>query len=91
MNQEYAARGGQIVGLAYDAFTNDLIREAREISDDLRLPFVNLLPNKSIYEIFPTQTFPVTFFIDSEGKVLGSPLVGARISACRERMETYLD
>lgn len=90
MNQEYAARGGQIVGLAYDAFTKDMIRTAREISDDLLLPFVILLPNKSIYELFPTQSFPVTFFIDSEGKVLGDPVIGARTAVYRERMEAYL-
>ena len=90
MNQEYAARGGQIVGLAYDAFTKEMIREAREISDDLMLPFVVLLPNKSIYELFPTQSFPVTFFIDSEGKVLGEPVIGARTAVYRNRMEAYL-
>ena len=77
MAKEFEANGGQLVGLVYDAMEDDLIREAKEIADDLDLNFVNLLPTQEMKDFFKAQAFPTTYFFNEKGEVIGNPVVGA--------------
>lgn len=90
LSREYKAKGGQVVSLVYDAIEEDLIHEARAISQDLELPFLTILPNDDIYQLFPTQFFPVSYFINEDGKIIGNPVIGASPSVYGSHMEKYL-
>ena len=90
LSREYKSKGGQVVSLVYDAIEEDLIHEAREISKDLELPFLTILPNDDIYKLFPTQFFPVSYFINEDGKIIGKPVIGASPSVYDSHMDKYL-
>ena len=87
---EFEEKGGQIVGLVYDATEEDLIQEAKEIADDLDLNFVNLLPTQEMRDFFKAQAFPTTYFFNEKGEVIGEPIVGAAVEDYAVRMNEYL-
>ena len=90
INEEFEERGGQVVGLVFNAVEEDLAEEARELSEDLALTYENLLPNEEIRSMFSIQSFPVTYFIDEHGKILGEPIFGTQIHKYRSRMTEIL-
>ncbi|MBR6088627.1 MAG: TlpA family protein disulfide reductase [Anaerolineaceae bacterium] len=91
LNKEFEAKGGQIVGLVFDAVEDDLITEAREITEELNIDFLTLLPNDYLRKTFDAISYPTTYFVNEKGEIMGEPLMGAKISAYQERMAEYLD
>ena len=89
--EEFEAKGGQIVGLVYDAMDEDLIAEAKEIGADLDLNFVNLLPTQEMREFFKAQVFPTTYFFNEKGEVVGEPIVGVIQEGYIARMNEMLE
>lgn len=91
LNKEFEEKGGQIVSLAFDAVEDDLITEAKEIVTELNIDFLTLLPNDYLRETFDAMSYPTTYFINEKGEIMGEPLMGAKISAYRDRMAEYLE
>lgn len=89
--EEFEAKGGQVVGLVYDAMDEDLIAEAKEIGEDLGLNFVNLLPTQEMHDFFKVQAFPTTYFFNEKGEVVGDPFIGAAPDICAARMNEMLE
>ena len=52
--------------------------------------FPILKPTAEIFAAFPITAYPTTYFIDSEGKIVGSPIIGADVDGYRRVMEEYL-
>ena len=90
MNKEFEEKGGQIVGLVFDAAEEDLITEAKEIAAELDIDFLTLLPNDYLRKTFDAISYPTTYFVNEKGEIMGEPLMGAKISAYQERMAEYL-
>jgi len=90
MNKEFEEKGGQIVGLVFDAAEEDLITEAKEIAAELDIDFLTLLPNDYLRKTFDAMSYPTTYFVNEKGEIMGEPLMGAKISAYQERMAEYL-
>ena len=70
-----------IVGVVIDADganNSAIIASAKEIIADTGVTYLNLLPWDGINSVFPAQFVPTTYFVDSEGNVVGEPAVGAR-------------
>ena len=89
--EEFEAKGGQVVGLVYDAMDEDLILEAKEIAEDLDLNFVNLLPTQEMKDFFKTQAFPTTYFFNEKGEVVGDPIMGVVVGGYVTRMNEMLE
>ena len=91
MAEEFEAKGGQVVGLVYDAMDEDLIADAKEIRDDLGLDFVNLLPTQEMRDFFKVQAFPTTYFFNEKGEVVGDPFIGVGPDICAARLNEMLE
>ena len=91
LNKEFEEKGGQIVGLVFDAVEDDLIAETKEIAAELEIDFLTLLPNDYLRKTFDAISYPTTYFVNEKGEIMGEPLMGAKISAYQERMSEYLD
>ena len=91
LNKEFEEKGGQIVGLVFDAYEDDLITEAKEIAEELNIDFLTLLPNDYLRKTFDAMSYPTTYFLNEKGEIMGEPLMGAKISAYQERMAEYLE
>ena len=80
---ELAAVGGtdyQIIGVCADLDnTAEMLQEAKDIVAETGANYVHLLPSESLLPVLTaTSAVPVTFFFDSEGKLVGQGVMGAR-------------
>ena len=78
LNKELAGKECQIIGICDDTADDpDAVREAKKILQDIGVTFVNLVQTEEIQELLPIPGYPVSYFVDSEGRVVSSPVVGA--------------
>lgn len=84
----------QLIGIICDVENpNDLqtIEAANMILSEANADFVNLLPDESLAQYLQTvEAVPTTLFIDSNGNLIGEPVVGADVESYKQRVEDYL-
>ena len=70
-----------IIGIVCDiGGVNDskMIQTAEEIIADTGVTYRNLIPWPGFAAVFPAQFIPTTYFVDTNGTIVGEPAVGAR-------------
>ena len=86
--------GAQLIGIVCDVRGNNdsqTIAEANNILSQANANFVNLIPDKSLSKYLETvEAVPTTLFVDSQGNIIGDPVVGADVDSYKERVEQYL-
>ena len=87
-NKELEAQGCQVIGICEDADTD--AAEAKKILGEKGVTYTNIALVKEMYPAMPHKAMPTTYFVDSEGKVLTKPVVGANVELCRERLAEAL-
>ncbi len=74
-------KGCAVIGVILDVpdvNDSEMTGYAEEIISRTGVTYRNLLPWESIMEDLPCEFIPTTFFIDSEGHIVGEAAVGAR-------------
>lgn len=90
MQKEFSGEGGQIAGLLYDGDDPELAAEAQKFLDEYRITYPNIAANEELKAAFPTQSFPMTYFFNEQGEMIGEPVIGANLKQYRESMVSYL-
>ncbi|MBP3217251.1 MAG: TlpA family protein disulfide reductase [Lachnospiraceae bacterium] len=92
MNKEFNQKGGAIVGLVNDVWVNNskYLGEARDILSDTGVTYTNLCAWEGCNDVLPVVGTPTTYFVDSQGKLIGDPILGADPAKYVEKMEEYL-
>ena len=92
MNEEFREKGGAVVGLVENVplDNNKYLSDAQTIIKETGVTFTNLRPWEGYDEVLSSVGTPTTYFVDSQGKLIGEPILGASVSAYREAMEEYL-
>ena len=92
--KEFEEKGGQIVGFCLDADNDKHIGKAKEILTENGCSYINICPFDGSDDVFPTYSYPTTYFVDSEGRLLAEPIYGNDVEAypavfneCLEAME----
>ena len=62
----------------------------REIRDETGVTYPILIPTARMKEQLIAKGYPTTFFVDSNGIVVGDPVIGMHPDEYRERMEELL-
>ena len=75
--KEFKKNGCQIVGICLDADEEGMDELAKEILEQNGVDYLNLTPPEDVIELFPTVSFPTSFFFDSEGRMIVEPIRGA--------------
>lgn len=71
--------GSQLVGIILDGEDSGAMADAEEIFAKANADFLQILPVKEMDGLLKEiRAIPTTFFVDSQGKIVGKPLVGAR-------------
>ncbi len=91
MSEKYNADGVQIAGLLYDGDDPAAAKEAAEFLKEYGITYTNIVANDELKNIFPTQSFPMTYYFDSEGKMIGDPVIGANIEKYEQKIIEYLE
>lgn len=93
---ELAAAGGtdyQIIGVCADLDeTEEMLTTAKEAVSKTNANYLHLQPSESLLPVLTaTSAVPVTFFFDSEGKLVGQGIAGAKDKESWEKeLETRL-
>ena len=87
--------GVQLVGLVSDLNSYDdaeILELAQMICEATGADvYTSLVANEDFTEMLSGVVgVPTTFFIDGNGVVVGSPVVGANVAACKDFVESYL-
>ena len=70
-----------IIGVVCDAAgpqDTAVIEAAKEIASETGVTYISLLPWDTVWETFPAQFVPTTYFVDANGCIIGEPAIGAR-------------
>lgn len=91
LNREYAGKGFEVISVVCDVGQDEgKLEKARTISGKYSIR--TLLLSSDLYESLPLpQGTPTSYFIDSEGKILGYPVVGKHMDQILAGIEQYLD
>ncbi|MDR1377990.1 MAG: TlpA family protein disulfide reductase [Synergistaceae bacterium] len=74
--------GSQLIGVLIDVEDQESIDEAQEILKETKADFLQILPVEEMNFFLRSVTaIPTTIFVDSQGKIVGSPLIGSRSEA----------
>lgn len=79
---EFKEKNINLIGVAVSAGDNEeLLEEARNILKEKGVTYTNLIPNieSSFYKDFicgEITGYPTTYIVDSEGNIIGAPLIG---------------
>lgn len=84
----------QIIGLVSDVYSPDdasTIGNAQAIVEATGADFINLLPAEGLTELLSISPYvPTTVFVDSTGKLVGEPVIGANVAEYKQFVEDYL-
>ena len=85
LSREYDKADVQFLGIVSDAVDYygeedpDAVVLAQEIAKETKADYTHVVPNLEIMQfLYDVTAVPTTFFLDSEGKVIGDAVVGAR-------------
>lgn len=92
INQEYADQGVRVVGLLVDVTDTDdtMLAEAESIVRDTGVTYPSLKSWEGCGDQFPASAIPTTYFVDSSGKLVGEPIVGADVMSYRQTLDELL-
>ena len=92
MNNDFREKGGAIIGVVSDVpvGNNEYLNEAQSIVEETGVTFLNLRAWDGYDEVLSSVGTPTTYFVDSQGKLIGEPILGANIETYKEKMEEYL-
>ena len=91
MNQTISESGCQIIGICDDAPEgDDVIEKAKKLLEERGVQYVNIQQTQEIKSQLPPLAYPTTYFVDSEGKILTEPVVGAFFDQYANRIEAAL-
>ena len=92
MDKEFEKKGGAIIGLLDDVWVSNMkyLDEAQSIIKENGVTYPNLCAWEGYNDVLSHVGTPTTYFVDSQGRILGDPILGANPKKYRERMEEYL-
>ena len=92
LNKEWSKKGGAVVGLVDDVpvGNSEYLHDAQEIIMDTGVTYTNLRAWDGYIDVMSKVGTPTTYFVDSSGKLIGDPILGANVKKYKEAMEKYL-
>lgn len=92
LNKEFAEKGCQIIGICTDAKAGGkAVDTAKSILAEKGVTYTNLMATDEILSAFSLMAYPTSYFVDSEGRILTEPVVGADFAQYKAAMEKALE
>ena len=90
INGRIAEKDCAVVGLLADGSEEKALASGRETLRKKGVTYTNILPPEDLDDIFYIEAYPTTYFVDREGVIIGTPIVGARIDQYEREIEALL-
>ena len=84
LEEEYKDQGFEILGMTCDVYDSegnyqdDIVLDAKDIIEDTGVGYPVLIASVDLKNYAKLTAYPTTFFVDSEGNLLTSPIVGSQ-------------
>lgn len=91
MNQRLADKNVAVIGICNDADTNP--DGCKELIAEHGVDYLNLMPVDNLDDILEIPGLPTSYFVDSEGKIMCIPFIGAphEMTAYEEVIDSLLE
>ena len=90
MAKDFEAKGCRVIGIVEDAYQEDKAQKARELLQEAGVEYLNLTGNPDLVNQLAPAGYPCTFFVDSEGRLLLDPVVGADVKGYPNHVDKAL-
>ena len=92
MYQEFSSKGGGVVGLVVNVPVDNsrFLEDAQSLVQETGVTYPNLRVWEGYDKLLEHQGTPTTYFVDSKGKLIGSPILGAQVTTYPKAMEDLL-
>ncbi|MBZ2174301.1 TlpA family protein disulfide reductase [Schnuerera sp. xch1] len=72
--------GTQLISIVGDANDDEHLKLAQNIAKDTDVSFTSIVPDNALKQYLDNNmvAYPTTLFVDSEGKIVGEPIIGER-------------
>lgn len=90
MSKEFAADQGGVIAIMLDSNEEDKLATGKSLVEEAGTTYPMLKASDEMRELLDTSSYPVTFFADSEGAVVGEPIYGMAPDLYRARMKELL-
>ena len=91
IHERFQQMGCGIVGLLYDSDSQENINTARQLLQNAGASYPSITCPSNFDDLFDLQGFPTSYFIDSQGRILGSPVVGAQVDKYETALQELLN
>ncbi len=91
LSEEFAGKGCAIIGVLFDADDPAGLEDGKELLADAGAKYLNVKPWDSLMTDMNIQAIPTSFFVDRQGKVVGSIVIGAYPEQYTEILDSLLD
>ena len=92
MYQEFSSKGGGVVGIVVNVPVDNsrFLEDAQSLVQETGVTYPNLRVWEGYDKLLEHQGTPTTYFVDSKGKLIGSPILGAQVTTYPKAMEDLL-
>ena len=90
LNRELADKNCAVVGILSDETDEATLADAKEILENAGADFTVVIAPENLGDIIPFQAYPTSYFVDSQGKTIGDPIIGADPDAYGDRIDELL-
>lgn len=91
IHERFQQMGCGIVGLLFDSDSQENINTARQLLQNAGADYPSITCPSNFDDLFDLQGFPTSYFIDSQGRILGSPVVGAQVDKYEAALQELLN
>ena len=90
VSKRLAEKDCAVVGLLSDGNEEAALASGKATLKEKGVTYLNLLPPENLYGIFYITGYPTTYFVNREGIIAGTPIVGAYIDQYEPAVEALL-
>ena len=92
ISEEYASKGAGVIGLVCDLPVGDdtYLADAKDIIDTTGVKYLNIRAWDGSDDVLPSTAVPSTYFVDSEGRLIGEKIAGAKLEQYAPALEALL-
>ena len=80
-----------LISILFDGEEETAVNTARKILSDSSADFPVLMPWDGLTDLLPVEGYPTTFFVDGSGRLIGRPIIGARIDRYEPSLDALLE
>lgn len=91
LSEAYAEKDCAIVGLLYDGTDTALLDTGRSLMEQAGAGYLVLQPWDGMDTQIPVQAFPTTFFVNSDGEIVGETILGAEPERYAAQLDALLE